>query len=126
MTFLIFVITVFLLGFIADPIINFWVDPLGSIADTLADVVDPEVLASFEDDDEPDTWLFHFVKGFFSLGLLGFLKTFLFMSPWQWFGLRIGGRRRGTGRDRMESINLALVILGVFTFLGVSQILLTH
>lgn len=129
MTLLILVITVFIMGFIADPIINLWVDPLGSIADTFSDVInDIEAMDPIDVDGELATWSLHFVKGFLSLGLLGFLKTFFAMSPWHWFNVRasVGGRRRGTGRDRMESINWALVILGIFTFLGVRLICLTY
>jgi hypothetical protein len=119
LTVLIMVVTVFLLGFVADPIINFWVDPFGGIAGSLMSDIDLEdVLVA---DDEPATWSLHFVKGFLSLGLLGFAKTMLAMSPWNWINVRFGGRRRrGTGRDRMESINWALVVIGVLTFLGVS------
>ncbi|KAK1754596.1 E3 ubiquitin-protein ligase MARCH9 [Echria macrotheca] len=122
----ILIVTVFFLGFVADPIINLWIDPLGSITDTIADVISVEPLHP-TDDDEPVTWSFHFVKGFLSLGLLGFLKTFFAMSPWHWFNIRLGtGRRRGTGRDRMESINWGLVIIGVFTFLGATWKLVSH
>ncbi|KAK0706782.1 hypothetical protein B0T26DRAFT_609693, partial [Lasiosphaeria miniovina] len=128
LTLSIMVVTVFFLGFVADPIISLWVDPLGSIADTFAEVVaDVEAMRPL-DNDEPATWSFHFLKGFLSLGLLGFLKTFLAMSPWHWFNLRagVGGRRRGTGRDRIESINWALVIVGVITFLGATWKLVSH
>lgn len=122
LTVLVMVVTVFLLGFVADPIINFWVDPFGSVASTLIPDLDVE-----EFDDEPASWSLHFVKGFLSLGLLGFLKTMFAMSPWNWFNVRFGGRRRrGTGRDRMESINWALVAIGVITFLGVSGFFSTY
>lgn len=117
------VLAVFVLGFVADPIINFWLDPLGSIAGTLvADVEFKDALLA--GDDEPATWSFHFVKGFLSLGLLGFIKTMLVMSPWNWFNIRLGGggRRRARGGDRLEAINWALVVVGVLTFLGVSRI----
>jgi len=127
MTLSIFVITVFVLGFIADPIINLWVDPFGSIADTLSDVIhDVEALNPVEEDQEPDTWSFHFLKGFLSLGLLGVIKSFIAMSPWQWYFRIGGGRRRGTGRDRLESINWALVIVGIITFLGATWKLVSH
>jgi len=120
-TLCVLMLTVFLMGFIADPIINFWVDPFGSIAETISDVLnDTEAIHPVEHDDEPDTWWFHFTKGFLSLGLVGFLKTLLAMSPWHWFNLRSVGGRRRAGRDRMESINLALVMVGIITFLGVS------
>ncbi len=122
LTLLVLLVTVFFLGFVADPIINFWVDPLGTVADTFSDTLDDiDATGLYEgyDDDELDGWWFHFVKGFLSLGLLGVLKTF-FASSWTWFFRIGGGRRRGRGRDRMEDINLALVIIGIATFLGVS------
>ena len=120
-TLCVLMLTVFLMGFIADPIINFWIDPFGSIAETISDVLnDIEAIHPVQHDDEPDTWWFHFTKGFLSLGLVGFLKTLLAMSPWHWFNLRSVGGRRRAGRDRMESINLALVMVGIITFLGVS------
>jgi len=124
LTFLIMTVTVFVLGFVADPIISFWVDPFGSLAETLMDLdLEGPVLV----EDESDSWITHFTKGFLSLGLLGFLKTMFVMSPWNWLNIRFGGggrRRRGTGRDRMEQINWALVAIGVVTFLGVSHIVL--
>lgn len=125
LTLAIMLLTVFLLGFVADPIINMWVDPLSVIADTLSEVITDvdglreEPLVMYPD--EPVTWTYHFWKGLFSLGVLGFLKSFLAMSPWHWFNVRHGGgrRRAGTGRDRLETINWALVIIGVVTFLTV-------
>jgi hypothetical protein len=126
-TLFIMLVTVFLLGFIADPIIDLWLDPFGSIADTLIDVVnDIEALDDLELD-EPSTWSFHFLKGFFSLGLLGFLKSFFAMGSWQWFNFRHGGvfggrRRGGTGRDRLNNISWVVLIIGVFTFMGVSAL----
>ena len=121
LTLLILLVTIFFLGFIADPIISLWVDPLGSIANGLSEVVaDIEAIRPVEDEDQV-TWSFHFLKGLLSLGLLGLVKTFLVSSPWHWLNVRVGGRRRGgTGRDRIESVNWALVVIGVITFLGVS------
>ncbi|KAK2047431.1 hypothetical protein LZ31DRAFT_551259 [Colletotrichum somersetense] len=126
LTILIFVVSVFILGFIADPILNIWSDPIGTIADVAANVLEdieaiqepaPEIL------EEPGTWLEHFLKGFLSLGLLGFLKSILFMTPWQWWQLRSSGilgtpgRRGGTGRARVENMNMALVFMGAVTFM---------
>lgn len=125
LTGLVFIFTVFVLGFVADPIINLWVDPVGSVVDTISEVIsDVEAMRPF--DDEPTTWSFHFLKGFLSLGLLGFLKTFIAMSPWQWFNIRstVGGRRRG--RDRVESVNWMLVMIGVLTFLGAAWKFVRH
>ncbi|KAI1293356.1 hypothetical protein F5Y03DRAFT_374020 [Xylaria venustula] len=122
MTLTILLVTVFILGFVADPILGLWLDPVG----TLTDSVIPG--ARFADEDiidlsESDSWFEHLLKGVFSLGLLGFVKAFLAMSPWQWWNLRTSGivsggaRRAGTGRQRMENINLTLVLIGVLTFL---------
>ncbi|KAK3899481.1 hypothetical protein C8A05DRAFT_36900 [Staphylotrichum tortipilum] len=126
LTLVIMTVTIFLLGFIADPIIGFWVDPFGSIAGGLTGLEFEEPAVG---DDGPDGWATHFVKGFLSLGLLGFLKTMFVMSPWNWFNIRVGGggrRRRGTGRDRMEQINWALVVIGVLTFLGATWKFVNH
>ncbi|KAL2021538.1 hypothetical protein VTK56DRAFT_7037 [Thermocarpiscus australiensis] len=127
LTVLVVMVTVFFLGFVADPIINFCLDPFGSIFGTLTDVMlDLELEEPLVADDEPTTWSFHFLKGFLSLGLLGFLKTVLAMSPWNWY-IRVGGRRRrGTGRDRLESINWALVVIGILTFLGATWKFVNH
>lgn len=125
LTIFILLITVFLLGFIADPILNLWLDPVGTIAESVTSghiIMDDGIELS------PDAgWFDHFLKGLFSLGLLGFVKAFLVMSPWQWWNLRtsgiiggVGGRRGGTGRDRMENVNMTLVLIGVLTFLYVS------
>ena len=120
----ILIVTVFLLGFVADPIINLWLDPFGSVVDTFLDM-DEDDGYYFDDpvpdNDEPSSWAFHFVKGLASLGLLGFFKSFLVMSPWHWFSVRTRGvgRRRGTGRDRVDSINWIVIVVGIFTFLGV-------
>lgn len=122
MTLAILLITIFVLGFVADPILSLWLDPVGTITDSIIPG------SKFADDDvfdlgETDGWLEHLLKGVFSLGLLGFVKAFLAMSPWQWWNLRTSGvvsggaRRAGTGRQRMENINLTLVLIGVVTFL---------
>ncbi|TGJ83135.1 hypothetical protein E0Z10_g5607 [Xylaria hypoxylon] len=121
MTLAILFVTVFMLGFVADPILGLWLDPVGTITDSVI----PGTRFADEDIDlsEADGWFEHLLKGVFSLGLLGFVKAFLAMSPWQWWNLRTSGivsggaRRAGTGRQRMENINLTLVLIGVLTFL---------
>lgn len=120
LTVVIVILTVFLLGFIADPILDLWLDPVSTIADTVSNVgSDTPVYHYIE---EPDGWIEHFVKGFFSLGVVGFLKVFWTMSPWHWWNLRTsgvlnaGGRRPGTtGRGRVESISWAVVLVGAIT-----------
>ncbi len=118
LTLAVFALTVFSLGFVADPIINLWFDPLGTISDTITGPVDGVGHFDELDNEEPEGWANHFLKGFFSLGLLGFLKTMLAASPFYWFNIRIGGNRRR--RNRLENVNWMLVIIGAFTFLGVS------
>lgn len=117
-------LTVFILGFVADPIIALWIDPFSTVVNTMADHVldfDSEPIRVLEDTG-PRTWLDHFTQGFFSLGVIGFAKSLLAASPWYWFNMRnmAAGRRRGTGRDRLEGFNLVVVAIGVFTFLAVS------
>lgn len=122
LTVLVFITSLFILGFIADPILDLWFDPVGSIADTVSSVVmDPDAVRPTLYQ-EPTTWLEHFSKGFFSLGLIGALKSFIAMGPWHWINFRAGGlfgsgRRGGTGRNRMESFNLLFVAIGAFTFM---------
>jgi len=126
LTITILFITIFFLGFVADPIINLYVDPVGTLTtnpfSTKEDVVMPHV-------EEELTWTEHILKGLASLGVLGFIKVIFAMSPWQWYNLRNtgilgggGGRngRTGTGRDRLQSISWWLVTVGVITFLLVS------
>jgi len=112
-TFFIMLFTIFIFGFIADPIINLYLDPYDTI--TSLPSGGPLVL-----EDEDAGWAEHFLKGLASLGLLGFVKVFFAMSPWQ-FWLRGGwggGRRRGGGRDRLEGISWTVVIIGLITFLA--------
>lgn len=119
LTIVFFVIGIFFLGFIADPVFNLWLDPFGTIGDALTADEDNWTQPPFE---EPSTWLEHFIKGFFSLGIVGLVKSALFMSPWHWWqmrgtGLGGGGRRRGTGRSRVENLSLLFVLLGAFAAL---------
>lgn len=120
--------TVFVFGFIADPIINLYLDPLDTITTTATGGKMPAI--TLEDDDAG--WAEHFLKGFASLGLLGFVKVFFAMSPWHWWNLRQGGiiggggrnRRAGRqagGRERLENISWTVVVIGVITFLYVSS-----
>ncbi|OWP01077.1 hypothetical protein B2J93_4809 [Marssonina coronariae] len=111
--------TVFVFGFIADPIINLYLDPY----DTITSLPSGGPAMLLEDDDA--SWIEHFLKGLASLGLLGFVKVFFAMSPWHWWNMRNsgvlggGGRRRGgTGRERLSDISWTIVVIGVITFLA--------
>lgn len=113
LTLVVFVIGIFVLGFIADPVFNLWLDPVGTISDAIT-ADEHEWDMPFE---EPTTWMEHFIKGFFSLGIVGLLKSMLLMSPWHWWHLRAGGRRRGDGRGRVENLSWLFVLLGTFAAL---------
>jgi hypothetical protein len=118
--------TIFIFGFIADPIFNLWLDPY----ETITSLPSRGMSGLLERDDT--SWAEHFLKGFASLGLLGFTQVFFAMSPWQRWNLRGGGgggrraTRGRTGRDRLEDISWVVVIIGVVTFLLVCCQLARH
>ena len=118
----ILLLTLFLLGFVADPVLNLYLDPYETIRFSeywRESVIDQPFV------DEESSWIEHFIKGLASLGVLSFLKVFVALSPWQWWNLRSsgllgGGTRAGaTGRDRVASISWIVVVIGVGTFLWV-------
>lgn len=120
LTLTIFFVATFLLGYVADPIINLYVDPYNTLADI------PAHGTEYLYDDDSDSWLEHFLKGMASLGLLGFAKFLLTLSPWQWWNVRssgmMGGNARGnTGRDRISQIGWITVMVGIVTVLVVSK-----
>ena len=112
------------MGFVADPIINIYVDPLSVVSTNPLAKVGQKIEPIFTDD-EKVTWTEHFIKGLASLGLLGFVKVIFALSPWQWWNLRTsgimnsGGRSGNTGRDRLASISWIVVLIGIGTFLWV-------
>ncbi|KAF7595280.1 hypothetical protein BBP40_006780 [Aspergillus hancockii] len=118
LTLMILLFTVFSLGFVADPIINLYIDPMDTIyhsefwdSNTMTGVLPTEKKAS---------WLEHFLKGLASLGLLSFIKAIFAMSPWNWWNVRSSGLvsgGRSTGRSRLASISWVVVLIGVLTFL---------
>ena len=113
---------VFCLGFVADPIINLYLDPI----DTMISPFFPEDDIPAPPADQPASWIEHFTKGLASLGFLSFLKTLLALSPWGWWNARQAGflpgrgGRSATGRDRLTSVSWIVIALGVLTFLVVS------
>lgn len=122
LTGLILLIAIFLLGFVADPIINLYVDPYDTIA--YADYWHTNVVDEVSDAPGASGWITHLTKGLASLGVLSFVKVLLAMSPWNWWNLRNsslavgGGRNRG--RDRVASISWVVIFVGVCTALWVS------
>jgi hypothetical protein len=111
--------TIFLLGFVADPIINLYLDPLDTIIG--AEYWDSTHIVDLPDLHDRDSWADHFFKGLASLGVLSFAKAILAVSPFRWW--RLGGpgfgssRGRRTGRDRVASVGWLVILVGVGTFL---------
>ncbi|KAI9791413.1 MAG: hypothetical protein M1816_003981 [Peltula sp. TS41687] len=130
LTLTILCLAMFLLGFIADPIINLYLDPYNTISSSVPlsrykynRHGDP-IIREDEYDSSTTSWTEHFLKGLASLGLLSFIKVLVAMSPWQWWNLRnsglmsgSGGRVGGSGRDRLASISWVVVLIGVGTFI---------
>ena len=120
LTISIFFVAIFLLGFIADPIINLYLEPYSMFYSNPLSTKYEAILT----DDEVPTWAEHFIKGLASLGLLSFIK-FLIASPWNFWNFRstgfMGGAsgRRNNGRDRLLNISWLVVAIGVGTFLWV-------
>lgn len=114
LTVVILITTMFFLGFVADPIINLYLDPVYTITTRGG----PTGSLIFED--EAAGWAEHFGKGLISLGLMGFAKLLFTISPWQLFRGNFGGgggRAGGTGRDRINQATWLLILIGVVTFL---------
>src|SRR5215469_5781916 len=124
LTIMILLTTVFLLGFISDPILNFFLDPYGSLYGYTWEWgyhSRPVYYEFYEEERRPLTWMEHMTKGFAWLGMLSFFKV-IFTSPWQFLYRNIwGGRRAGTtGRNRLNDTTWLLVLVGAVTFLYVS------
>ncbi|KIW06289.1 uncharacterized protein PV09_02758 [Verruconis gallopava] len=132
LTVVIMLTVVFILGFIADPIINFALDPYGTIFPSFFPGFSFQIF-SFGDPGlfydvpthpvippsappEPTGWIEHFIKGFAGLGLMSFLK-FMLSSPINFFFRQGGVGGRQTGRDRLNTITWVMILVGVATFL---------
>lgn len=112
----------FLMGFIADPIINLYVDPYRALS--TGSLLEPTTVENFATQYEKSTWFEHFVKGLASLGMLSFVKVLFALGPWQYWNLRSSGllgtnRAHNNGRDRAASISWIVLAVGVGTFLWV-------
>ncbi|CAI7607990.1 unnamed protein product [Penicillium bialowiezense] len=99
LTLAILMLTVFLLGFIADPIIDFYLGPVETY--------------TIEED---ASWLEHFLKGLASLGLLSVIKAVFALSPFPW-NMRSLATGRNSGRNRAAQLNWLVILVGVGTFL---------
>jgi hypothetical protein len=126
LTIAILLVTMFLLGFVADPIFNLYSDPLSTISSPkdLTGVKTRIVIA----ENAVSGWYEHFLKGLASLGLLGFIKVLWAMGPSGWFNMRnsglLGGRNSGrtgaTGRERAANVSWIVIMIGVGTTMLVS------
>ncbi|RDL39009.1 RING protein [Venustampulla echinocandica] len=122
LTTVIMVVTVFLLGFVADPIISLYLEPTATIASiTMGGGLGA---LEFEDDvdldlDFFDGWVVHFVKGLTSIGVLGFVKVLWAVNPFTWWNLRTGGfLGGGRGRRNRDDSNFTFIlIIGIITFM---------
>ncbi|KAG9768215.1 hypothetical protein ABEF93_000165 [Exophiala dermatitidis] len=118
LTVLVMLLVMFMLGFIADPILNFYTDPYETILgheDLWSDI---EINRS---KDISSGWAQHFVKGMVSMGVLSFLRTAL-LNPFQWWNLRTTGfvssrisGRSTTGRDRAVNVSWIVIVMGVLS-----------
>jgi hypothetical protein len=114
LTAIILIVIIFVLGFVADPIINLYLDPW-SFLSPWSGLSGSDYAYYYED--ESSTWFEHFAKGIASMGVLGFLKV-LVANPFSYFRIG-GGRTRATGRDRYEQVSWIIILVGVGTFLAV-------
>lgn len=117
-TVMVSLLLIFIFGYIADPIINLYVDPYSA---TSASRLWSPIKVS--DIGEDSSWLQHFYKGLASLGVLSFARVILMANPWHWYNLRSSGLAHGTtrpgatGQERVASISWVVLVVGVMTFL---------
>jgi hypothetical protein len=116
LTILLVAFLMFVLGFVADPIINLYVDPVGTLAGQ--HYWEPVTVDNIGERADDSWWIQHFMKGLVSVGVMGFFKAVLLANPWQFWNLRhsglLGGSTRTTtGRDRAVNISWIAVVIGV-------------
>lgn len=115
-TIMIVTIAIFVLGFIADPIINLYMNPINTIA-----TVSTKVNSTKKLKDQNFSWSIHFLKGFASIGIFGIIKSMLAMSSWQLifrgFGVRSSRRRNHPSEDQLGDIPWVMVFIGACAFL---------
>lgn len=101
---------VFVMGWVADPILNFWFEP--------EDVLNMKSGYGYF----KHRWLLHFFKGVSSLGVIGFIQTILSASPFTWWNLRAGGLAGGRNRRQRNSDSMVFVlVIGFIAFLIVGR-----
>lgn len=109
---------VFIFGYVADPIINLYIDPYS--ATSTSRLWTP---IKVSDIGEESSWLQHFYKGLASLGVLSFARVLFMANPWHWYNIRNSGLAHGTtrpgatGQERVANISWVVLVIGVMTFL---------
>ncbi len=109
---------VFIFGYVADPIINLYIDPYS--ATSTSRLWTPIKVSDIGED---SSWLQHFYKGLASLGVLSFARVLFMANPWHWYNLRNSGLAHGTtrpgatGQERVANISWVVLVIGVMTFL---------
>lgn len=84
---------IFIFGYIADPIINLYIDPYS--ATSTSRLWTP---IKVSDVGSESSWLQHFYKGLTSLGVLSFARVLFMANPWHWYNIRNSGLAHGTTR----------------------------
>ncbi|KAF8414893.1 hypothetical protein BGX38DRAFT_1251571 [Terfezia claveryi] len=122
----IFLLTIYILGFVADPIINAYLSspslpsPPPQFRPRTAPTTEESVPGVIPA--KPGSFVEHMLKGITSLGLLGFVKVLFFLGPNSWWNLRQSGilgnsgGRTPSGRDRLGQLGWIVVVVGVFNF----------
>lgn len=114
---------VFAMGWLADPILNFWFEP--EEASNVKKGYD--YLQKAEESTgipllHHQWWILHFFKGVSSLGVLGFIQTILSASPFTWWNLRAGGLAGGRNRrERNSGTMVFVIVVGFIAFLIVGR-----
>lgn len=119
LTIIVMILVMFLLGFIADPILNLYTDPYDTIMrhEDLWERVEVKQVKAVN-----SGWGQHFIKGLVSMGVLSFARSML-LNPFHWINLRNtgffgGGRVTGrstTGRDRALNVSWIMIAFGIVT-----------
>ncbi|OJJ99799.1 hypothetical protein ASPACDRAFT_119552 [Aspergillus aculeatus ATCC 16872] len=124
LTLAILLFTVFLLGFVADPLFNIIPHPDDPLAPTeLRGIWPVQLETRIPVRDHEASWPQHYLKGVVTLGLLSCIKSVLAFSSWP--GLMVRSTRiisgnssgRNTGNTGRTRVGWLLVVIGVGTFL---------
>ncbi len=109
-------VLIFIFGYIADPIINLYIDPYSATSSSR--LWTPIKVSEIG---EESSWLQHFYKGLASLGVLSFARVIFMANPWHWYNLRNSGLAHGTtrpgatGQERVANISWVVLVIGVLT-----------